>query len=157
MAECEICGAEDADYITLIEGAKLRTCTACARGGKVLKVPERAPVRRGPPAVVKRGKLELDIVSDFGSRIVTARKRMHIERKVLAELINEKESFLDRVERGKSMPNEMLARKLEKELGIKLFEEDSADTYAPVPKGEKKGLTLGDIVMLKKKEDEEGK
>jgi len=154
MAECEICGREDAGYVAQIEGARLTTCAMCAKGGRILERPAAAP-RQVVQPVVRRGMKEPDIVSDFGERIVRARKKMGIDRKVLAELIHEKDSFLDRVERGKSMPNETLARKLEKALGIILREDDASDNYAPVPKDKSKGLTLGDIVNVKKKRDEE--
>ncbi|RLG20292.1 TIGR00270 family protein [Candidatus Micrarchaeota archaeon] len=154
MSECEICGAEDALYITVIEGAKLRTCSRCAQGGKIVQRPK--PVQQPRvQAQVKRRRKEMSIVDDFAERIVGARKKMNIRREVLAELVNEKASFLERIERGKSIPNEALASKLEKELGISLLEEESRDEYAPVPKAEKKGLTLGEIVMLKKKEEED--
>jgi|SRR3989344_1532615 len=151
MEECEICGSEDARYLVRIEGARLRTCAACASGGEILER-QKAPMRQETPQPqVRKGKPELDVVSDFGERIIAARRRMHIERKVLAEMISEKESFLDRVERGKSAPSEALARKLEKALGIRLLEVDSGDEHAPVPKAGGKGITLGDIVMVKKK------
>ena len=151
MDECEICGKAGGDYYIAIEGAKLYVCASCAKLGKVLRAPS-------PPAPQKKfvekkqsARKELELVPDFGARIRNARVKMHLERAVLGEMINEKESFLERVENEKTMPGETLARKLEKALGIKLLEEV---TYTEGGEGGRKGggVTLGDIVFLKKKE-----
>jgi putative transcription factor len=147
MGECEICGAEEAGFFILIEGAKLHVCSNCAKHGKVLSAPAPMPQRR---LSVIRGETERDIVADFGRRIREARDKMNIERKVLAELVNEKESFLDRIEAERTIPNETLALKLEKALGIKLFEEIKQE-HVEIRKDKKGELTLGDVVVLKKK------
>ena len=147
MGECEMCGAPEAGFFILVEGAKLHVCGRCARHGKVLSAPAPAPVRRLP---AEREESEIDIVADFGRRIRQARDKMKIERKVLAELVNEKESFLERIETEKTIPNEAIALKLERTLGIKLFEEITHE-HLPVKKDKKGELTLGDVVIVKKK------
>ena len=145
--ECEMCGAEEAGFLILIEGAKLQVCGRCAKHGKVLSTPTPLPQRR---VAFERERPEIDIVADFGSRIKEARERMKIERKVLAELVNEKESFLERIEGEKTIPNESLAVRLERALGIKLFEEVKEENVV-IKKDKKGGLTLGDVVVVKKK------
>ncbi len=75
---------------------------------------------------------------------------MRIERKVLAELVNEKESFLERVEAERTIPNETFALKLERALGIKLFEEIKHE-HVDIRRDKKGELTLGDVVVVKKK------
>jgi putative transcription factor len=147
MGECEMCGADEADFFILIEGAKLHVCGNCAKHGKVLSSPTPAPQRR---VSVSRGETERDTVADFGRKIREARERMKIERKVLAELVNEKESFLERIEAEKTIPNETLALKLERALGIKLFEEIKNE-HVDIRKDKKGELTLGDVVIVKKK------
>jgi putative transcription factor len=147
MGECEICGADDAGFLVLVEGAKLHACSKCAKHGKVLSAPAPAPERR---LFVSKEQTETDIIADFGRKIREARDKMKIERKVLAELVNEKESFLERIEAERAIPNEALALKLERALGIKLFEEIKQEHIAT--KKEKKGeLTFGDVVVVKKK------
>jgi len=145
--DCEMCGAEEAGFLILIEGAKLYVCGRCAKHGKVLSAPAPLPQRR---VAFERERPEIDIVADFGSRIKEARERMKIERKVLAELVNEKESFLERIEGEKTIPNESLAVRLERALGIKLFEEVKEE-HVVIKKDKKGGLTLGDVVVVKKK------
>jgi putative transcription factor len=146
MGECEICGAEEAEFLVLVEGAKLHACRNCAKHGKVLSTPP-VPQRK---SFVSRGETETEIVADFGRRIREAREKMKIERKVLAELVNEKESFLERVEAERASPNETLALKLERALGIKLFEEIKHE-HVDIKSDKKGGLTLGDVVVIKKK------
>jgi len=104
---------------------------------------------------VVRGKAELDIVADFGAKIKAGRERMHIERNVLAEMINEKESTLERLEHEKMLPSESIALKLQKALGITLLEQDARDLHSAAPHDKGKGLTLGDVVFVKKKKGEE--
>jgi putative transcription factor len=147
MGECEICGAEEAGFLILVEGAKLHACRNCAKHGKVLSAPTSAPQRK---MFASRGEVERDIVADFGRKIREAREKMRIERKVLAELVNEKESFLERVEAERTIPNETLALKLERALGIKLFEEITHE-HVDIRRDKKGELTLGDVVILKKK------
>src|SRR3989338_2797990 len=153
MAECEICGRAGAGYFVMLEGARMQTCGECARGGKILEAPRpAAPAQRpgtfGGPVV--RGKAELDVVADFGSKIKAGRERMHIERNVLAEMISEKESTLERLEHEKMLPSESIALKLQKALGITLLEQDAGDVHSGAPHEKGKGLTLGDIVLVKK-------
>jgi uncharacterized protein (TIGR00270 family) len=146
MGECEMCGAEGAGFFILVEGAKLHVCSNCAKHGKVLSAPAPLPQRR---FIVEKEESERDIVADFGRKIKEGRERMRIGRKVLAELVNEKESFLERIEAEKTIPNETLALKLERALGIKLFEEIKHE-HVDIKKGKKGELTLGDVVVVKK-------
>ena len=146
MGECEMCGASGSGFLVLVEGAKLNVCRNCAKHGKVLSAPAPLPPRRMP---VRKEESEIDIIADFGRRIREAREKMRIERRVLAELVNEKESFLERIEAERTIPNEALALRLERALGIKLFEKITHEHLTT--KKEKKGdLTLGDVVVVKK-------
>ena len=158
MAECEICGRESQLYTVEIDRARLRVCFDCSKSGKMLETP-RPPAKQRPGALsqertARREQTEVDIISDYGPRIKAAREKMHISRDVLAEMINEKESFLDRVESERTLPPEALGRKLEKALGIRLYEEVGISS-SPSSKGEKKGLTLGDVIRVKRKEEED--
>jgi len=144
--DCEMCGEEEASFLILVEGAKLHVCSNCAKYGKVLSAPSPPPKK----VELKKEKPEIDVVADYGRKIREARERMKIDRKVLAELVNEKESFLERVENEKALPSATLGAKLERVLGVKLFEEIKHEHVET--KKEKKGeLTLGDVVVVKKK------
>ena len=147
--ECEICGAEGAGYIVLVEGAKLTVCQDCSGAGKLLRAPQPARDPSGQPARAPRA--EMEVVDGYGSIIAEARKRMGLPLEVLAERINEKHSFLERVEHEKTLPDGKLAHKLEKELGIKLLQEVSSGVAVNVKDGQGKGMTLGDILEIQQR------
>lgn len=146
--ECDICGAEGAGYLILVEGAKLTVCHDCSGAGKLLRAPQ--PVR-DPSSPARAGRAEMEVADGYGQMIAEARKRMGLPLEVLAERINEKHSFLERVEREKTLPDEKLARKLEKELGIKLLQEVSSGVAVNVKDRQGAGMTLGDILEIQKR------
>ena len=147
MAECEVCGNREAKFIVLIQGAKLNACPSCARSGKIVEE-IRSPAPLNQP--VRRQETELDLVVDYDQRIKSAREKRGWRTEELAKQLNEKESFLKRIEEGRARPNELLARSLEKTLGIELLEETDISS-APASPSSKKETTLGDIVIVKKK------
>ncbi|MFH1470792.1 MAG: multiprotein bridging factor aMBF1 [Candidatus Micrarchaeota archaeon] len=152
MAECEVCGRESQLYTVEIDRARLRVCFDCSKSGKLIEAP-RPPAKPKNPYfqhAQSRPSTELDIVPDYGLRIKSAREKMHITRDVLAEMINEKQSFLDRVESERTLPTETLGKKLERALGITLYEEVGVGSSSS-SKIEKKGLTLGDVIKVKRK------
>lgn len=159
MAECEICGREASLYTVEIDRAKLRVCFDCSKSGKLIEAP-RPQFKQKPQAqhssAPRPHAVELELVSDYGTKVKNARERMHITRGVLAEMINEKESFLERVEAEKTLPTESLVRRLERALGISLYEEVGVGS-SQASKSEKRGLTLGDVIRVKRKgeKDEE--
>lgn len=145
---CEICGSEEAGYLILVEGAKLNVCSDCSSSGKLLRSP--APVQHGGEAHV-REREEIEVVEGYGKIMADARKKLGLPLEVLAERINEKVSFLERVEHEKTLPDEKLAHKLQKELGIKLLQ-GVAVTSGGLIAGAKGGMTLGDILEIEKRE-----
>ncbi|MCX6772505.1 MAG: hypothetical protein NTV88_01910 [Candidatus Micrarchaeota archaeon] len=116
--ECEICGSGEAEYIVQVEGAKLNVCHSCSSSGKLIRgpLPKEYKPKPGEEARVGSGKEELEVVEGFGSLIAGARKRMGLPLEVLAERINEKHSFLERVEHEKTLPDVKLCHKLQKYL-----------------------------------------
>ncbi len=147
--ECEICGAEEAGYLILVEGAKLNVCSDCSSSGKLLRAPT-APTHHAE-AGQGRQKEEIEVVEGYGKIMADARKKLGLPLEVLAERINEKLSFLERVEHEKTLPDEKLAHKLQKELGIKLLQ-GVAVTSGGLIAGAKGGMTLGDILEIEKRE-----
>jgi putative transcription factor len=159
--ECESCGSKmekDDSYLVLIEGAKLDVCFRCKKLGKIIKAPRsnyNAP-SHGEDYTPKRKSMEpqFELVEDYGAKIRDARNSLTLQLNVLAERINEKESFLDRIEKQKTRPSESVARKLEKELGIKILEEAGLRSTAIFETSKKKSsgaITLGDILEIEKK------
>ena len=146
MEDCELCGRPtERVYVVDVEGVELRVCPKCAKGKKVIRdasVPIKTSKLRSAPRA-QHGELQL--VDDYGARIRSGREAMKIPLKVLAEMLNEKETFLSRVEEQKTAPPEALVKKLEKALGIRLLEEPPAEAQESARRG-KENATLGDFV-----------
>lgn len=150
MADCEICGRDAVTQnIIEIEGAQMSVCMNCARGKKVIDrigpdpAPERGQWQRPRPSAEER-----ELVDGYGTLIRHTREGMGLSLKVIAEKINEKESTLLRVEEEKMRPSDMLMRKIERELGIKLTE-SSAQPGGKVSIGRSEPITLGDAMTRK--------
>jgi len=151
---CEICGRKGAHAIIEVEGAKLKVCGSCAYGKKILyHLDETGEVREGPEKHRAPPKFEEteEIVENYGKIIKDARENIGLSRSVVAEKINEKESYLERIERGELTPTFTVARKLEKELGITLVEKVQA-SVAPSTASSKKFSepTLADMLEEEK-------
>lgn len=152
MDECEVCGRKsDQLFQVNIEGAEMIVCVSCGRGKKVIQEFSNREEQK-PRFVSKKQKEELQIVDNFGNIIKHAREAMGLPHKVLAERINERESTIIRVEKGEHLPDDRLARKLEKELGIKLLvQEASGGKQFSSSKLDR--VTFGDSVVIKDKRD----
>ena len=167
---CELCGR---NFIggkkVRIEGSVVVACDRCASLGEVVGPagPVLAPVKKSAsslqkaaasnPAVSKASaegfkvEVEVDLVEDYGRKIKAAREKMNLKQEDLGRLMNETASFIHHLELGQIEPKPEIARKLQAKLGIKLlqthFEEDG-DTKP----GGARGLTLGDVVVVKNRE-----
>ncbi len=149
MEECELCGRPTKDiYVLNVENVELRTCASCAKGKKVVRTelepqPQRlSTAHYRPKKVREEDKL---LVDNYASAIRNAREGMKIPLKVLAEMLNEKEHLLLRIEEGKTMPTIELTKRLEKALKIKITE-DPKEPEKKFNAGKSQGATLGDFV-----------
>ncbi len=158
---CEMCGAPIAGrpYRAVVDGVEMILCASCylrlVQSGRAKPVREsRRPsgerVKRVRPP--RRVSLELyDIVEDYDERIVRAREARGWTRAALAQKLRISETMLRKIEQGKMKPSIDLARKMEKLLGIQLLEPVEIEEEYDVEPGK---LTLGDVVVVKKDEDE---
>jgi putative transcription factor len=149
---CDICGKSPVRAQILVEGAKLLACASCMRSGKILhRFTEEEPAQAAPPV---QGPMESseEIAEGYGRMIINARERLRLPISVVAERIKEKESYLHAIEHERLMPTLEVARKLEKELGIKLVEKVSA-TVTSSGGGQKRFSepTLADMLETKKR------
>ena len=166
---CEVCGRKIHGPPTraLIEGAKLTVCIECSKHGKIIReeaearqrVPSRplTPVSFVPRKPVK-AKVDTtqEIVESYDQKIRQAREKLGLSHEELGKKINEKASVLSKLETGKMTPNNQLVTKLEHVLKIKLLvpveEEQISKGF---PKSLNRGTTLGDLIQLNKKGEEE--
>ncbi|MGD0729195.1 MAG: multiprotein-bridging factor 1 family protein [Candidatus Micrarchaeaceae archaeon] len=151
MEECELCGAKMKDvYVVNVDNVELRVCIKCAQGKKIIsKVMEQK--KGNVLQMPKKDKNEIpQIVENYGRIIHDARESMKLPMKVLAEMINEKETLLSRVEQQRTMPSVELTKKLEKALSIKLTEESQVQKENMHSYGNNEEATLGEFVTKKK-------
>ncbi|OYT56750.1 MAG: TIGR00270 family protein [Desulfurococcales archaeon ex4484_217_2] len=171
MVECEFCGQQIAGktYRVTIEGVTLVVCHRC-----FLRLISRSRVKQQPSYIMQRARssiqpslgvrqkrvkasgvvrrtieFDYEIVEDYAERIRRAREALGWSTSILAQKIKEKESVVRRIEAGKLKPTIELAKKLEKILKITLLEPIVPEYTTKL--GPKESLTLGDIVVLRKK------
>lgn len=149
MEECELCGAPTKSvYVVNVEDVELRVCTKCAQGKKVVKTQNYTPDAARKPSRPRREE-DQQLVENYGKVIREARDRMKLPLKVLAEMLNEKETLLSRVEQQSTLPTIELTKKLEKALSIRLTDSDSGTDTGISPSTKKSGATLGEFVDKK--------
>jgi len=148
----------------------MTVCTACSKHGKLTWEEEPKPKTvvkpkgpRQPTKLVTRSAPEtpppestFELIEGFDLKIRQAREKMGISHEDLGKKLNEKVSRLKKIEKGKMTPDNLLASKLEHALKIRLIvptveEKTNAPTIA-ASKSVKRGLTLGDLIKLDKKE-----
>ncbi len=145
---CEICGRKDSRFKAKIEGATLSVCDHCAKGGKIIlslydeSVPS-APIK-SHVGVPKSLNEEETLVEGYGKKIMQTREEKGLKREEFAKSINEMASYLEHIEREKTVPPTKVIHKIEKALGIRLMEKSSTDLSLPQKQNQKKDLTLAD-------------
>lgn len=144
--ECELCG-EDTDSLTKvkIEGAVLKTCSSCAEMGEEVSTSKKKKKKK---RTRRRQKNQEVLADDYGKRVKKAREDRKLSIKELADELNEKASFLQKIEQQELKPEKAVARKLSKKLDVELYtvpeawdqETDSTDS---------RKATLGDVANVK--------
>jgi putative transcription factor len=168
--QCEMCGetVRGTPKLVRVEGAELQVCTKCEKFGTEVQQVRRtdlvrpaAPTQRsaataGAKAAVpttwrKRDLfdyMEGEITEDYGQKIRKARMAKGLSTKELALQIKEREHLIKKIENGELIPEELVRKKLEKVLEIRLID-------TPINEEEKKVQskltpTLGDLTTIKK-------
>ncbi|MFC1801167.1 multiprotein bridging factor aMBF1 [Nanoarchaeota archaeon] len=149
---CDLCGKETKLFKAEVEGTEMMVCKNCASFGQ-LKEPLEKPAKKVHQFSKRERKepaLETaeTIISDYAQKIRQAREKMGLSQEDFAKKINEKESLLHKMEVGSFEPSLVLAKKLEKLLGIKLIQK-TEEKKIPLPKGSSEGFTIGDLMKSK--------
>jgi putative transcription factor len=144
---CEVCGRQvnENRKEVVIEGTIFRVCPQCSRRGKpynpgIIKTNKppiksstqstfRQPLTKNRPVLTTRGyphnRIQLTdntlLSQDFGRLIREARMKKGFTHEQLGIKMSEKASLLKKVETGALKPDELLAKKLEMYLQIKLY------------------------------------
>jgi putative transcription factor len=155
--ECDVCGKKEASFIIQVEGAKLAACRACAYHGKIVMSLEEDAPRKEFRAQEGRGvprsmQLEEDLVEDYGKIVRKAREGKGLKIEEFAKQINEKASYLDKIENQSTRPPIGTAKKLERALGVKILEKVKESSLpSDLTKYKKKDLSLLDMLEMQQK------
>ncbi|MFL6321324.1 MAG: multiprotein bridging factor aMBF1 [Nitrososphaeraceae archaeon] len=126
---CELCGRKimDGKKAVLIDGTVFNVCNLCSRRGKPY-VPSAGSKMKtiNKPTPKKTGatiKMTDDTIlsPEFAKLIREARMKKGLTHEQLGIQMNEKATLLRKFETGSLKPDELLAKKLERFLGIKLY------------------------------------
>jgi putative transcription factor len=125
MSYCELCGRQsDEKRKVIVDGTVFNVCMACSKHGKPYVPPQIAAKKRTAPAR-QHSRITMSdqtmLTPDFGGLIREARMKLGLTHEQLAMKMNEKVQLLKKFETGSLKPDELLAKKLERSLGIKLY------------------------------------
>ncbi len=154
--QCETCGKyiERGKRVRL-EGSVVVTCESCANYGEILGDAKPYVPKPSIHTAEKKENFELsekEIDEDYARIIREAREKIGMKQEDLAKKINQPKSLIHRIESGSFEPKENLARTFEKILGVKLFVDNDEKTKSEGKlKHEDKEVTLGDLVVIKKR------
>lgn len=135
MTRCEMCGTQSDDLQKVkIEGAELEVCDNCSGLGTPVEGEEESQETETTHTETDRGRNTAEeigpsrLVLNYGEEIRQARLAAGHSPEKLADLLNEKESVIKRVENEEMQPDNTLQAKLEQFLGIELSADDNTDT-----------------------------
>ncbi len=159
--ECELCGRFGKLVEVEIEGSTLLVCEKCAAFGdksspkKVTRIKGERVLSSGDEVTSE------DLVENYGQLIKKTRESKGMTQEELAAKLMIKTTLLSKIEREEITPDIKLARKIEKVLNIKLLEKLQPSEVTTEEKDEESrkkksgyGITLGDLIKLKKMEKE---
>lgn len=136
---CELCGNSiQSPKNVIIDGSIFNVCLSCSKRGKPYEPnqpskktfpPKNAsiPMSQKKPSKVYHPKAipitdEKILRPDFGKIIREARMKKGITQENVANQLSEKITLYKKIETGGIKPNEILSKKLERCLGIQLYE-----------------------------------
>lgn len=124
MSYCELCGksAPESKRV-VVDGTVFNVCMSCSRHGKPYE-PVQVPKKKKVVALAtKKISLADDLIldPDFARIIREARMKRGLTHEQLGRQMNEKSNLLRRFETGALRPDELMAKKLERYLGVKLY------------------------------------
>ena len=157
--QCELCGRDCDCRPGTIDGVRMMLCPGCMRHGQGIKPSaETSPsVQRPILDRIKRPKvkdvyqgMDKELVSNWHDLVKSARTKKGLSREELGFKIGERTVTIAKIENGDLRPSDKVIEKLEKELGITLFEEVTSVSSVSTGSRSDGRLTLGDFI---KRED----
>ena len=148
--DCEICGRKivGRSFKIILEGSEITVCENCKNYG--VEKPKMSTQMKLKP-VKKSIKIDLgeELVENFHEIIRREREKRGWSQEELAKRIQEKVSLIRKIENAEITPEPEVVEKLERLFNIKL--RASVEEVQLESKKKNLTLTLGDIVVIKKK------
>lgn len=117
---CDLCEKGNATTMALVEGERLALCNGCKKFGRFLFSLDLAEHQN--PEELKKGREPLEeIVENYSTLIRNKRQQAGVSIETLAQRLQERKSYLQKIERGDLLPSLQTAKKLQGALGIKLI------------------------------------
>ena len=157
--QCELCGRECDCRPATVDGVRMMLCPGCMRHGTGIEIAKGpSPVFQKPVLErIKRPKvkdvyrdMDKELVSDWNNLIKKTREKKGLSREELGFRIGERTVTISKIENGDLRPSDKIIEKLQKELGITLFEEVARISASALGSRSRGGFTFGDFI---KKED----
>ena len=145
--QCDMCGKDAELYQVKIEGTEMKVCSSCSGYGKIIRKVVVKKVEPRKPKV-KEPEVQEIVVKNYSDIVRNARERKGLKQEELSKILNLKTSLLQNMERGKYKPSVEMAKKLEKELHVKLIEVLKNEVFVQQT-GKDSSFTLGDFIKKK--------
>jgi putative transcription factor len=146
--KCEMCDREARLNRVLIEGAEMMVCPECSRYGTVLSEKKTVHLRQPKKKTVPYSKdvfskMDEILVADWGQKIAQARAAKGLTREQLGAKVGQPTVTIGKIENQELRPPDETVRRIERELGISLFQKVEGSVVKKTPSS---GLTIGDLL-----------
>ena len=126
MSFCELCGRQSQEKLkVIVDGTVFNVCAACSKHGKPYVAPQYASKKKKAVQPKQGSKITMSdqtmLTPEFPRLIREARMKMGLTHEQMAMKMNEKVQQFRKFETGALKPDELMARKIERFLGIKLY------------------------------------
>jgi len=124
VSYCELCGRPAPERKrVIVDGTVFNVCMSCSKHGKPYEPTPVPKKKKAAPLATARIALTDDLIldPDFPGIIREARMKRGLTHEQLGMQMNEKSNLLRRFETGALKPDDLMAKKLERHLGIKLY------------------------------------
>jgi len=150
IMDCEICGRRivGKSFKIILEGSEVTVCENCKEYG-IEKPKVSAPIKSKQTKRSIKIDFGEELVENFHEIIRREREKRGWSQEELAKRIQEKVSLIRKIENAEITPEPEVVEKLERLFNIKLRE--NIEEVQVESKKRNLTLTLGDIVVIKKK------
>jgi uncharacterized protein (TIGR00270 family) len=146
-----MCGSEGKLFNTVVEGAQLKVCANCSKFGRVTGIAEDkdayTSTKPSKPGEAQPEVIQV-IVEDYAKKIKGKREKLGLTQKEFGEKINEKESFVQKLESGHFEPPIDTAKKIGNFLKMNLLDQ-YREEHNKQQKTKEDKFTIGDFIKIK--------